>query len=156
MNWRTRTMVAFSLCGFVTWGFMAVYWFALWRRSTMWTVQRATHTVMVAAAAIVAALLVGTITGEGLSNDFGAFVSSVTAPLLWVTGTIFIWRENQAERAARLNHLGKEALVCPACGYNLTGLKEARCPECGAQYTIDELVARQPGKEGNLSESETE
>src|SRR5436190_10978850 len=68
MGWRTRTMVAFSLCGFVTWGFMAVYWFALWRGSTMWTAKRATNTVMMAAAAMVAALLVGTITGEGLSN----------------------------------------------------------------------------------------
>lgn len=31
-------------------------------------------------------------------------------------------------------------LPCPKCGYNLTGLREARCPECGATYTLDELV----------------
>jgi rubrerythrin len=33
---------------------------------------------------------------------------------------------------------------CPSCGYNLTGLNEARCPECGAKFTLDELFAAQP------------
>jgi predicted Zn-ribbon and HTH transcriptional regulator len=33
-------------------------------------------------------------------------------------------------------------MACPNCGYNLTGLREARCPECGSQFTLDELFAR--------------
>ena len=28
---------------------------------------------------------------------------------------------------------------CPLCGYNLRGLVEARCPECGAAFDFDEL-----------------
>ena len=32
---------------------------------------------------------------------------------------------------------------CPTCGYSLVGLYEPRCPECGARFTIDELIRRQ-------------
>ncbi|MDB5303490.1 MAG: hypothetical protein JWM97_1039, partial [Phycisphaerales bacterium] len=39
-------------------------------------------------------------------------------------------------------------VVCPTCGYNLTGLTATRCPECGSQFTLDELMAAQPGREG--------
>lgn len=33
-------------------------------------------------------------------------------------------------------------LHCPACEYNLTGLAEPRCPECGATFSWDELRLR--------------
>ncbi len=32
-------------------------------------------------------------------------------------------------------------LRCPACGYNLTGLNQASCPECGQRFLI---TARKP------------
>ena len=28
----------------------------------------------------------------------------------------------------------------------MTGLKGTRCPECGSEFTIDELIAAQPQK----------
>jgi membrane protease YdiL (CAAX protease family) len=28
---------------------------------------------------------------------------------------------------------------CPECGYNMHGLKVTKCPECGAEFTIDQL-----------------
>jgi len=32
-------------------------------------------------------------------------------------------------------------LRCPGCGYNLTGLIENRCPECGGEFDRDRLLA---------------
>jgi hypothetical protein len=32
-------------------------------------------------------------------------------------------------------------LYCPKCGYNLTGLTEDRCPECGEKFSRAELAA---------------
>ncbi|UCD28300.1 MAG: hypothetical protein JSV03_14630 [Planctomycetota bacterium] len=31
-------------------------------------------------------------------------------------------------------------VFCPVCGYNLRGLPEPRCPECGGQFDVSELV----------------
>jgi hypothetical protein len=31
---------------------------------------------------------------------------------------------------------------CPSCGYDLRGQRECRCPECGEQYTLGELLRR--------------
>ena len=60
--------------------------------------------------------------------------------ILWIVASTLAWRETKAERAARLCGRGDRLLPCPKCGYNLTGLRETRCPECGATYTVDELV----------------
>src|SRR6185369_16048420 len=35
-------------------------------------------------------------------------------------------------------------VLCPLCDYNLRGLTEARCPECGYRTTWDELRNRPP------------
>ena len=40
-----------------------------------------------------------------------------------------VWRRR---RERRRNELG----LCVCCGYNLTGLTEPRCPECGAGFRV--------------------
>jgi hypothetical protein len=64
-------------------------------------------------------------------------------PIVWVLATVLIWRETPQERMQRLAAGGAGTLACPICGYNMTGLREARCPECGVGMTLDELVAAQ-------------
>lgn len=31
-------------------------------------------------------------------------------------------------------------LVCPACRYDMRGQRSCRCPECGAEFTVGELI----------------
>ena len=81
-----------------------------------------------------------------LHNFSGVFVGTMSAAMLWCLATIFLWRETPAERAQRLAKAGADVPVCPTCGYNMTGLTEARCPECGAQFTLNELLAGQPSR----------
>src|ERR1700733_7940178 len=37
-------------------------------------------------------------------------------------------------------------LLCPLCGYNLRGLIESRCPECGFKFTWRELLEAEKNK----------
>jgi DNA-directed RNA polymerase subunit RPC12/RpoP len=60
--------------------------------------------------------------------------------------TVIAWRESPLERATRVGAAGGSSVACPTCGYNLTGLAEARCPECGGRFTLDELFAAQPAR----------
>jgi hypothetical protein len=145
-NYSHRERQSFVVGGAIAWMFLAIYWFLLWRESTRWSRSRRVRTLLMALAAAVASVAIAAPIGAIIDVGLAIFVASTSAPLLWLTATIFIWRETDAERAARLSHLGSEALVCPACGYNLTGLREARCPECGAQYTLNDLLASQPAR----------
>src|SRR5690606_34372319 len=70
--------------------------------------------------------------------------------MMWIVSSILCWRETKAERGARISKIsGKGVGVpCPTCGYDMTGLKEAKCPECGAAFTLDQLyLAWQPAHE---------
>lgn len=144
-NYRQRAQLHFALTGLTAWAFVGVWWFLLWRKSVRWTGPRIALTAVCATiaaglGAVIAAVL--NISERG----FGDFVGSAAAPMLWLVGTIFVWRETAEERAARVHSSGRDSVVCPTCGYNLTGLKEPRCPECGTQFTLDQLLAAQPNR----------
>ncbi len=51
-------------------------------------------------------------------------------------GAFLLWRDGYRKgwRKARTS-----PPICPKCGYNLSGLRECRCPECGVNYTLDQL-----------------
>jgi len=44
-------------------------------------------------------------------------------------------------------------LYCPTCGYNLTGLSEHRCPECGAGFDPAELTRRRDEDDAGVVKS---
>jgi len=55
-------------------------------------------------------------------------VVALAALLVWRNGYVRGWH------AAREMHP-----VCPKCGYDLSGLTQCRCPECGSTFEIDKL-----------------
>ena len=134
----------------LTCGYIVGYWLLLWRRDVKWAAGRVRTTLTAAVAAGGAGVVVGLMVSAAVRYDdgtLGMILGSLTGTLLWVMATILLWRETPDERSARLARAGADTLVCPSCGYNLTGLREARCPECGAAFTLNDLLASQPGRE---------
>jgi hypothetical protein len=141
----SRQIAGFVVSTIAAWAFIACYWTLLWHRTVRWTGWR----IGLTGAAVVVGSGVGAAAGAlvGMVEDsLGAFIGGVTAILFWLLGTVLIWRETAGERVERLRARSPEAIVCPSCGYNLTGLRQTTCPECGARYTIDELAALQPDR----------
>lgn len=66
--------------------------------------------------------------GTALVMIFDALV------LAWALGPLLVWLYY---RGVRRRMRG----VCPACGYDLRGLSERRCPECGRAFTYAEVHA---------------
>ncbi len=42
-----------------------------------------------------------------------------------------------------VDEAGTVHVNCPQCGYSMVGLESSQCPECGALYTIDQLIRAQ-------------
>ena len=150
-GYRNKEEQMFLAAGVVTWVGVAAYWCLLWRSSIRWTGARVGGTVAAAAGAVVVAGLISVVVASAFSigngsASFALSLGGILSILLWLFATIFLWRETAVERAARVAGSGSSAVACPNCGYNLTGLGEARCPECGSRFTLDELLAAQPAR----------
>lgn len=139
----------------VVYAFVGVYWLVLWRDGVRWTAARKTRTLLAGMIAAMIGATIGVTFGYALSPPKWTcyLVGGGMVPLLWLFMTIHIWRETPHERMKRLSIRGDHAVSCPHCGYNMTGLGEARCPECGSIYTLDELWAAHT-KQGELGVGE--
>ena len=132
--------------------FIAVYWVLLWCNIVCWTRDRMRRTIVSG----LLALLLGYLIAVVVRFAFGGpvFVSALFGgglpPIAWVLATVLIWRETAEERMARITAAGTDTVLCPNCGYNMTGLREARCPECGSVFTIDQLVSGQPQRDASV------
>jgi hypothetical protein len=144
-NYR-HEVATFITAGLVTWVFVAVYWVLLWRGTVRWTRRRIELTLAAAAGSALLGSGGGALAAFA-DDGFAAFIGGTITVLLWLLGTVLIWRETKTERIERVRDRNPDAMVCPACGYNLTGIRSTTCPECGASYTIDELAALQPQRE---------
>jgi len=143
---RMREADMFLASDGLTWLVVAVYWCVLWRTAVNWNTSRILGTFLSALGAAIVGGLAGWSAGSligPLDAGFGVFIGGILAIILWLIATVFIWRETAAERAQRIKGSSKSAVTCPTCGYNLTGLSESRCPECGSKFTLDELLALQ-------------
>jgi len=76
------------------------------------------------------------------SNTLGGWIPLGVAALVVLTLVVtflvafVIWRDgyNRGWRKAR-----NMPPTCGDCGYNMSGLSQCRCPECGKECTLDEL-----------------
>lgn len=140
----------------VVYAFIAIYWMMLWNEMIVWTPTRRTRTIVAAFGAIGAGTIIAILIWPNVPREeaIAVLLGGGVPPIVWVLATVFIWRETAQERLARLKAAGTDTIVCSVCGYNMTGLKEARCPECGAQYTLDQLYAAQPARDKAALEDE--
>jgi hypothetical protein len=136
----------FHLANMVTAPAVAVYWHLIWLPTMQWHRRRAMATAVSGAAAIALGAAVGFMVAF-VDDEFGIFVGGVTSIIAWLIATCFIWRESAAERAERLRSSGGQTIACLNCGYNMTGLREPKCPECGGSFSLDELLRGQRSRE---------
>jgi len=142
----------FGVASLLTWILVAVYWCLLWKSSVKWTSDRIIFTIIAAVLALIIASLAAIAAGSVVSMPGGlsTFLGGILAIVLWLIATVLIWRETPAERALRLAASPSSVVSCPNCGYNLTGLTESRCPECGSKFTLNELLASQPSAKSEM------
>jgi hypothetical protein len=129
--------------------FIALGWILIWRSAVNWTLVRSLGTVGAALLSLIGGAAIGAlcrVLNPRLPIPVLVLAGGAIVPIVWVLATVLLWRETPRERMARLAALGLRGIHCPICGYALTGLSEARCPECGARFTLDQLFAAQaPG-----------
>jgi len=133
---------AFMWAGIGT-GFVMCSWLILlWKSHIHWTSKRVYQTCLTIPAAMASGVVVVVLAGwyvpYGLGNA-STLLGSIIALACWPALAVWVWREMPEERQRRIM-----VVSCPKCGYDLHGLSECRCPECGQQYTIDQLYAAQP------------
>jgi hypothetical protein len=142
-----REQLMFLISGALTWLGVAAYWCLLWKSSVRWNSWRLGGTALAGLGALMVGAIFGYIAAflfPSGGEDFGEFIGGVLIIVLWLIATILIWRETPTERRQRVMASGRSTVTCPTCGYNMTGLSESRCPECGGKFTLDELMASQP------------
>jgi hypothetical protein len=125
---------------------VAAYWLWLWRKSVVWTPSRVSRTIAGTIGCLVAGAVLGAVimTVPRMNEaTFAVFFGGVFAIVLWLPVTVLLWRETAAERAERIGQSAGDVVFCPRCGYNMTGLYEPRCPECGSRFTLNQLYAAQ-------------
>jgi len=132
--------------------FIAVYWVLLWCNLVCWTHDRMRGTIVSGLIALLLGYLIALVVRFAFGGPVFASVlfGGGLPPIAWVLATVLIWRETAEERMARITAAGTDTVLCPNCGYNMTGLREARCPECGSVFTIDQLVSGQPQRDASV------
>jgi hypothetical protein len=133
----------------ILYAFVGSYWTLLWGGTVRWTRQRVLYTALGTALALASGVAMGVtcmLLNEQIPPPLLVIFGGAIVPIIWVTMTVIVWRETPAERTLRLAAAGADSIVCPICGYQMTGLRESRCPECGASFTLEQLVAAQPAR----------
>lgn len=146
LEWGSRRDInGFMFGTLAAWAFIVIWWLLLWGRDVRWQSWRVIATALAFPLSVAVGAVPGLLGAQIVQDDFGMFIGGMTAVFVWLVLTVLIWRETTAERQARhrVGSSGRRSLRCPACDYDMAGLDRSVCPECGARYTVDELVGVQ-------------
>ncbi len=141
---------------FVSAAFLVTSWILVWRRQVVWTTRRRFVTVLSVVWSAVPGLAIALLMYSAIRgpDELAVIIGGMSWSVVWLASTALVWRENPAERTTRLKQIASGLVQCPHCGYNMTGLEQARCPECGTRYTLNELFAALQEQAEDLDENE--
>lgn len=120
----------------------------IWSPVVRWTPSRRIRTLAISVLFVLALATLGVLlfiwqssplsyTAPGLALLL-ACIAVVVLNLLWYTPP-------QARGDA-------DGVICPTCGYDLRGQNSCRCPECGTEYKLGELMANRRHQRDGVSE----
>lgn len=120
-------------------------WIMIWRRIVTWTRPVIRKTIFVACLTIVipcaAQFALWDLAAPESIPSIILGVLPVVGWGLWMALTVMSWPIASEISEGTIGVLPR----CIDCGYLLKGLRSTRCPECGAEPTIDELWAATAG-----------
>jgi hypothetical protein len=99
----------------------------------VWCVLARTRTAIVAYQLHAVALAIGTILGCLLRDPSGWKAWGPAAVILWLICVVIGLLAAIPAFIARTS--GGDGPHCPNCGYDVRGLTERRCPECGRRFS---------------------
>jgi hypothetical protein len=138
----TADLAVWLGAGAVTLAFVIGWWLLLWGRSVTWSSRMIVRSLIVTGLSLLVGLAAGGLSAlVDIDITFSLFVGTTAAIVAWLVFACIIWGQAGASAPACPN---ETLVICPRCGYALNGLREARCPECGEAYTLDELMRAQP------------
>ncbi|MEM7807025.1 MAG: hypothetical protein AAF561_02825 [Planctomycetota bacterium] len=127
--------------------FVMGWWLFVWFKEVTWNTRRVTFSVLAVPGTAVLGSAIGYVVFLVTDLEtFGVFIGGTTTVIAWLVTACVVWRATPMETIAAASGKALDASVtCPRCSYSMTGLRDARCPECGEQYTLDQLfVAQRP------------
>lgn len=131
------THQSMQISGFLTFCFAIVSYILIWRGMVQWNTFRQRGTVAAVALAHPIGIPLGVLLARG-DDDFGWFLSAVLPIGVVVLASLVFWVQFPIKQKR-----ASVSVPCPKCGYDLRGLFEARCPECGSRFTLEQLVITQ-------------
>ncbi|MFQ5502943.1 MAG: hypothetical protein ACE5EQ_11700 [Phycisphaerae bacterium] len=137
---KWRMCLAYELCAIVT----VILCISLWRVTIEWNLRRriGTHILLLAVLLVPFSVFLppGTSVWEAFRDTMPLMMLGV-----WFIGTALVWRSKPpslADFTSNDPEKLEDIIRCPQCRYSLIGLREARCPECGWNSTLDDIVGR--------------
>jgi len=140
----THHQTVLMSCNVVCGAAIVMLWLAVWGPQVRWSGWLVGLSVLsVPAAALVpAAMLSG---WSWLAGGWDREMSPLFAGVLWQGWWIllisWLWRSSRLQDVRQAAAEKQLDVPCPGCGYDLTGLQHAECPECGTSFTLEQLIA---------------